>query len=286
MKTNTDYLGIDVSKTKLHLGDEQRFLQEVTNDVDGIRRLVDFARKRNPEVVIVEATGGYETLLVDSLHDAGIPVNVAQPGCVRHFARSIKVLAKTDSIDAMVIARFGAGTRPQPTPRSPENIRRFRALTHRREQTVEDRVREENRLESCRDTIVRKQIQASVRRLRKQELRLDTQIQELREADETLSRKATVMAQLKGVGDKTVNTLLAHLPELGTLSRQQIASLAGLAPHPKESGSWRGRRTIYEAELQFVEPCSWRQSPQRDGAPCSRSSTTGSAKTESPTNKL
>ena len=245
MKTDPIYLGIDVSKTKLHLASERRFLKEVTNGLKGIQRIVAFAKDRNPELVVVEATGGYETLLVDSLHDAGIAVHVAQPGCVRHFAQSIKVLAKTDSIDAIVIARFGAGTQPQPTPRTPVSIREFRALTHRREQIVEDRVREENRLESCRDVVVRKQIQANIRRLRKQEERLDTQIHERREADETLSRKAAVMSELKGVADKTTNTLLAHMPELGTVSRQQVASLAGLAPHPKESGSWRGRRTIY-----------------------------------------
>ena len=99
MKTNTGYLGIDVSKSKLHLASEQRFLQEVTNNVESIKRIVALAKKLKPELVIVEATGGYETLLVDALHDAGIAVNVAQPGCVRHFAKSSKVLAKTDNID-------------------------------------------------------------------------------------------------------------------------------------------------------------------------------------------
>ncbi len=245
MKNNTEYFGIDVSKSKLHLASEKSFLREFTNCMKGIKDLLQLLKQLPTGMVVVEASGGYESLVVDALHDAGMEVSVAQPGCVRHFAMSLKVLAKTDAIDARVIARFGAGTHPQPTPQTPKNIRKFRALSNRREQIIEDRVREQNRLESCADETIRRSLKASIKRLQKTEKKLDDQLHELRNADEELKKKASILLDQRGVGEVTANTLLAHLPELGTASREQIAALCGVAPHANESGKWKGKRRIY-----------------------------------------
>jgi len=118
-------------------------------------------------------------------------------------------------------------------------------LRDRREQIVQDRVREQNRLETCPDPDMAKQIRQSIRRLQNQEKKLDKQIEQHLKEDPQLSAKADTMTAVKGVGDKTAATLLAHLPELGHVGRQQIAALAGLAPHPRDSGQWKGKRRIF-----------------------------------------
>ena len=245
MKTQTSYLGIDVSKRKLHLGSTNQFMGEFENDVIGHQKLIERLVALKPVSIVLEASGGYERPVCDALQDAGLPVTVAQPGCVKHYAKSIKVLAKTDKIDAQMIARFAEGTKPAPTPKTPENIRRFRAVCDRRTQIVADRVREGNRLETCADRDMAKHIQANLQRLLEMEKELDQQIDHMLESEEDLQRKAQAMTAQKGVGVKTASALLAHLPELGSLSRQQVASIAGVAPHPRESGTWKGKRRIY-----------------------------------------
>lgn len=245
MKTQIAYYGIDISKTTLHLGSPEKFLAEFPNTPAGHKKLARYLKKCCATMVVLEASGGYERRLCEFLQSQLIDIYVAQPGCVRHFAKSIKVLAKTDRIDAQVIARFGQATRPSPTPPTPENVRHLRELSDRRGQVVEDRVRESNRLELVTNRGIAKQIRANITRLQKQEEQLEEQIEQLRNQDEELKQKSKVMMQLKGVGEKTANVLLAHLPELGQLTRQQIAALAGLAPYTRESGAWKGKRTIY-----------------------------------------
>lgn len=160
------YLGIDVSKTTLHIANPDKFLKEVENTPKGHQRIVNMIRKLKHQVhVIVEASGGYERDLAETLWEAGITVTISQPSWVRYFAKSLGVLAKTDTIDAKVIATFGQATNPSPSSPTPENVRKIRALSDRREQVVEDRVREGNRLEACRDDIVKEQIQDSLNRL-------------------------------------------------------------------------------------------------------------------------
>jgi len=245
MKTLTSYLGIDVSKRKLHLGSTEKFLGEFENNPVGHQKLIKRLVALRPICLVLEASGGYERQVCDAMQDAGLPITVAQPGCVKHFAKSIKVLAKTDKIDSQVIARFAEATKPQPTPKTPENIRKFRALCDRRTQIVEDRVRESNRLETCADPAMAKHIQANLQRLLKMEKKLDKQIAKTLESENDFQRKIQAMTKQKGVGVQTASILLAHLPELGTLSRQQVAAIAGLAPHPRESGNWKGKRRIY-----------------------------------------
>jgi len=245
MKTQTSYLGIDVSKRTLHLANVEKLIGEFENGPTGYQKIIKIVKASDYVHIVLEASGGYERAACEAFQAAGLTVVVAQPGCVRHFAKSIKVLAKTDAIDAKVIARFGQATKPSPTPPTPENIKKLRALTDRRTQVVEDRVRESNRLELCVEKTIVKQINASIKRLLKIEKELDLAIKALLEEDTEFCRKASVLMQQKGVGEKTACALLSHLPELGSLTRQQVAALAGLAPHARESGSWKGKRSIY-----------------------------------------
>lgn len=239
------YLGIDVGKNDLHLGATHKFLRQFNNTAAGHRTLIDKVKPMKPKLIAIEASGGYERDLVDALHDADLPVAVVQPACVRHFAKSGKVLAKTDAIDAQVIARFAEAQQPRLTEPTPQSVRKLRALRDRRQQIVEDRVREQNRLETCADRAIAKHLRASIRRLEAQEKKFDQQIAAHIKSDPQLNEKADTMTSLKGVGEQTVATLLAHMPELGQLDRQQIAALAGLAPHPRESGKWKGKRRIF-----------------------------------------
>lgn len=241
----TAYLGIDVAKKDFCLATSQKSLRVLANTNEGFHTLIELLKKYDQPHVILEASGGYERALTDALHDAGITVSVVQPGCVRHFAKSLKVLAKTDAIDATVLARFGEATHPQPTEKTPPATRRLRALADRRTQLVEDRVREKNRHGICPDRAIATEIRRRIKQLTTLIEKLDQQVQELIAEEEDLLTKATVLQTATGVGTQTACILLAHFPELGTLSRQAVAAIAGVAPHPQESGKWVGKRRIY-----------------------------------------
>lgn len=245
MKANTSYLGIDTGKKHLHLGSPDRCIAVFDNNPAGHRQLIRRIQSLGPQLIAIEASGGYERSVVQAMQDVELPVAVVAPGCVRHFAKSAKVLAKTDAIDARVIAQYARAHRPKPTDKTPESARKLRALRDRREQLVQGRVREENRLEACPDRTIAKQLRASIKRLNQQTDKIDRQIADHIRRDEPLNAKANAMTRVKGVADQTAATLPACLPELGTLNRQQAAALVGVAPHPRESGNHKGRRRIY-----------------------------------------
>lgn len=242
---NPVYLGIDVSKKSLDLANSNRYLGRFDNTTTGHRQLRDRIRALSPTLVALEATGGYERPVTEMLLDADLAVAVVQPTCVRHFARSLKLHAKTDPIDAQLIARFAKATEPTPAVKADPDAVRLRALRDRRRQIVEDRVREQSRLESCADRQIQAELRRSIKRLARIEAQLDEQIDQCIQASAKLHAKAEALQQSKGVGRQVAATLLAHLPELGTVNRQQIAALAGLAPYARESGRWRGKRTIF-----------------------------------------
>ena len=242
---STVYLGIDVAKKDFCVANSQKALRVLANTNEGFRLLIELLQKYEQPHVILEASGGYERVLTDAIHDAGITVSVVQPGCVRHFAKSLKVLAKTDAIDATVIARFGEATSPKPSEKTPPATRRLRALSDRRTQLVEDRTREKNRLGCCPDRLIATEIKRRIKQLSGLIEKLDQQVQELIAEEADLAAKANTLQTATGVGTQTASILLAHLPELGTLTRQATAAIAGLAPHPQESGSWTGKRRIY-----------------------------------------
>jgi transposase len=246
MATSAVYVGIDVAKATLDVGSSKRLLlRQVANTSVGHRQVIDYLRGMPVEVIAIESTGIYGMELVRALILAGLPVAVVQPGRVRYFARSLSILAKTDAIDALVLARFAEATKPRLYALPPANLTRLRALSDRRDQVVEDRVREQNRLEACRDAVITKDLNTSITRLENAEATLDQAIAAVIDEDPALKAKSDLLQNESGIGAQTATILLAQLPELGTVNRQEIGALAGIVPYDRSSGTSDGKRHIY-----------------------------------------
>jgi transposase len=246
MKTHTIpqnpvYIGVDVAKATLALHGA-RMPAEVSNDGDGHRRLL---RALPPGAhVVLEATGGYERALVLALHDAQVALSVLNPRQVRDFARAQGRLAKTDKIDAAVLAAFGACMRPSPdTPPKPAEVA-LAELVSRREQMLAWRVAEQNRAAHHRLANVRAQAKSLAKTLEKEIKRLETWISEAMETDSALKSRYDRLQQVQGVGPVVAASLLGQIPELGTLDRCKTAALVGVAPFNCDSGPQRGQRHI------------------------------------------
>jgi transposase len=239
-------IGIDVSKERLEVAYGPTEVRSVDNTPSGIAQIAKRLRELPVDLVVLEATGCYSQAVADALAVAGHRVAVVQPGRIKQYARSQGLRAKTDRIDARLIAQYGRHTEDLVfhQPPSPA-LKRLRALVDRRDQLVEDRVREDNRLEACGDSTVRKLLQQSIARLKKQVAALEKQIVAVIAADAGFAAKAAVARQVTGIGPATVACLLAHLPELGYVNRQEVAALAGLAPYNNDSGPHQGKRSIY-----------------------------------------
>ena len=246
MATSAVYVGIDVAKATLDVGSSKRLLlRQVANTSVGHRQVIDHLRSMPVEVIAIESTGIYGMELVRALILAGLPVAVVQPGRVRYFARSLSILAKTDAIDALVLARFAEATKPRLYALPPANLARLRALSDRRDQVVEDRVREQNRREACRDAVITKDLNTSITRLENAEATLDQAIAAVIDEDPALKAKSDLLQNESGIGAQTATILLAQLPELGTVNRQEIGALAGIVPYDRSSGTSDGKRHIY-----------------------------------------
>jgi len=246
MTTSTIYIGIDVAKATIDVGSSERLLlRKVPNADAGHRQVIEHLKGLSVGVIVIESTGIYAVALVRALLLAGLPVAVVQPGRARHFAKSVNIRAKTDAIDAVMLARFGEATKPRLYALPPANLERVRALSNRRDQVVEDRVREQNRLEACQDAGIAKELTKSITRLEKAEGQLDKKIATAIDEDPILKAKSDVMQEVPGVGRQTAAILLAHLPELGEINRQEISALAGVAPYDHASGTHDGGRHIY-----------------------------------------
>lgn len=250
MTTSGIYIGIDISKSTLEVATSERRLVEVPNTSAGHVRLLERLRQQPVACVVIESTGIYGHELVRALHAAGYPVAVVQPGRVRHFALSRNLLAKTDRLDAVMLARFGAEVKPRlwEKPRAP--VERLRAINDRRSQVIDDRVREEGRLEACRDERIAKDLRASIKRLKKAEQQLDRETTTLIAADADMAAMSAALQEETGVGPQTAAVLLSQLPELGKVNRQQISALAGVAPYDHSSGPKEGRRRIFGGKSQ------------------------------------
>lgn len=196
------------------------------------------------ELVVLEATGGYEALTVAKLAAAAIPVVVVNPRQVRDFAKSLGRLAKTDVIDARVLALFGERVRPVIRSLKDEQTRALEGLLARRRQLLEMMVAEQNRLMHARGE-VRQSIEQTIAFLRKQLKRLDRDLDDAIQASPLWRKKEALYRGVPGVGPQMTATLLACLPELGQLNRREISALVGIAPFNRDSGTLRGRRTIY-----------------------------------------
>lgn len=237
------YAGVDVAKKSLALrwqGQDQEFANDAPSHAQIIRQL---ARAERPHVVL-EASGGYERPLVRSLHAAGLAVSVVEPGRVRAFARAQGRRAKTDPIDAGVLQAFGAALQPAATAPETPAQQELAAWALRRRQLLEFSTAEKNRSAHYDEAVMQRQAKAILTLLERQLQQCEKAIATLLAADPELTRKAARLQQVPGVGFVTAATLLADLPELGTLSDESVAALAGVAPFNRDSGPWAGTRRI------------------------------------------
>jgi len=237
--------GIDVAKLRLDVAvrpSGERLT--VSNASRGISRLVNLLKREQPECVVLEATGGYELKLLERLLAEGLPAVVVNARQVREFARATGRLAKTDAIDADVLAHYAEALKPEQRTLPDLKTRELRALLGRRRQLLGIVVAEGNRAAHAID-VVKRGIAATVRCLEKQIAALDRELARLIREFPAWREKAEVLRSVPGVGAVTSATLIAELPELGTLNRKQIAALVGVAPFNRDSGTLRGRRTIW-----------------------------------------
>jgi len=237
-------IGIDVSKDQLDVTTPDG-ARQWPNAPDGHRQLVKQLAKWSLESIILEATGGYERAVVAELAAAGLPVVVVNPRQVRDFARATGQLAKTDAIDAEVLAQFGRAVRPEQRPLASEKQLKLQQQLARRRQLVGMLTAESNRSEQVTDRLVRKTINAVRATIKSQINQLDDQLQQTLEETPAWREKENLLRSVPGVGPQTALALLADLPELGTCSRQQIAALVGVAPLNRDSGRRRGKRMIW-----------------------------------------
>lgn len=239
------FVGIDVAKRTwdLHVLGGPRTLTVAADD-DGLRKLLEELAPRGRCLIVIEATGGYERRLAGELLAAGHDVATVNPRQVRDFARGLGRLAKTDRLDARTLAEFAEKVRPRPNEKVPENRAELDALVLRRRQLVATRTAERNRREATEAKLARKSIDHVLDLLRKEIAKLDAAIVRLIAADDDWRRKSEIVESTPGVGAVTGATLVAELPELGNLNRQEIASLVGLAPFNHDSGSYVGKRRI------------------------------------------
>jgi len=239
----TIHTGLDIAKLNLQLHLAGR-LYDLPNTAAGHRRLLKLLASRPGVQVVCEATGGYEREVVAVLQQASVPVSVLNPARVRHFARAAGQRAKTDHIDAAVLSAYGQALQPKPTAPRTEQEQQLAELVRRRVQVLEILVAQRQQAERLTVTALRRQAQSLARRLERDLVQIEGQLKALRTHAIVLDERVQKLEAITGVGTITALGVLAELPELGTLNRRQAAALAGLAPHPRESGQWHGRRSI------------------------------------------
>lgn len=238
-------IGIDVSKDRLdvHVRPTSEAFA-VSRDGEGLAALCDRLTALAPGLVALEATGGYETVAAAALAGAGLPVVVVNPGQVRSFARALGRRAKTDPIDAAIIAHFAEATAPEIRPMPDEATQMLADLVARRRQIVEMMGSERQRLRRMSIARVRRSIERLIRALEKELADLDRDIDDAVRGSPAWREAEDLLSSVPGVGPVVSRSLLAELPELGRLDRKKIAALAGLAPFTRQSGTWRGKSFI------------------------------------------
>ena len=238
----SSYIEIDVSKDRLDvavLGEKQAW--QVDNTCKGIGELVAWMLEVQPELIVVEATGGYQRSVVDALFHAGLSVAVVNPARVRQFARACGLLAKTDKLDAFVLAVFGQRVQPKRYEGKSEAEKQLSALLVRRKQLEEMLKAEQNRLRTISPSL-RGSVERIIALLKEEKKRLEEQIQQFLKEQKAWQEQREILGSAPGVGMVTTATLLADLPELGKMDRKKIAALVGVAPMNYDSGKKRGYR--------------------------------------------
>jgi transposase len=238
----SSYVGIDVSKSRLDVavqGEEREW--QMDNTQAGIAKLAQQMQELQPALIVVEATGGYQRAVVEGLFQAGLPVAVVNPARVRQFARACGLLAKTDKLDAQVLAEFGQRVQPRRYEGKSEAEKQLSALLVRRKQLEEMLKAEQNRLKTIAPSL-RGSVERIIAVLKEEKKQLDEQIREGMQQQKAWQEQSEILRSAPGVGPVTTATLLAELPELGKMDRKKIAALVGVAPMNYDSGRKRGYR--------------------------------------------
>jgi transposase len=246
------FAGVDVSKDRLDVclrwnGPESHQKEEafvLAYDDSGIDALLSRLLEGPTVLVVLEATGGFERRVVGALAAAGLPVVVINPPQVRDFARATGTLAKTDRIDASILARFAEAVRPTPKPLPDPEIRALQAIVARRRQLLGMLAAENNRLSSAPKAVA-KRIKAHIRWLQKELSRTEGDLETAIESSPALGENEALLRSVPGVGPVLASTLLAGVPELGTLTHKRVAALVGVAPLNRDSGTLRGHRSVW-----------------------------------------
>jgi transposase len=279
MTATPTYVDMDVAKNRLDIAMRPSGeCQQVGNDERGIR-YVDFRLRKVvcPTLVILEATGGLEQPVAAALAVAGLPVAVVNPRQVRDFAKAVGKLAKTDTLDAKVLAHFAESVRPEPRPLPDEQAQLLSATLLRRRQIIAMITSEENRLSTAPKPI-RRRIEVHLRWLRKELERTNEELEQIVQESPIWREKAALLRSVPGVGPTLSVTLLAELPELEHLNRKKLAALVGVAPVNRDSGTLRGVRTIWGGGAQALGQSSiWQLCAPCASTRLSRCSTRGCA---------
>lgn len=239
------FIGIDVSKETLEFATYPRGeSKSVAYDDTSIESLVTRWRELRPTLIVLEATGGFERLISRALTSAELPFTIVNPRHVRNFARAIGQLAKTDRMDALILARYGEAVRPAIRPLPDEATQELKALTTRRRQIIEMIVAEKNRLHSA-SKAVKKRIAAHLRWLEAELGRANKDLDQAIRQSPIWKDNEDLLQSVPAIGPTVSRTLMAELPELGKLNRKQIAALVGVAPFNRDSGKFKGRRSIW-----------------------------------------
>jgi transposase len=246
LESEGPYVGIDVSKDQLDIavrpdGD----IWSMPNDASGITEVVQRLAQLHPKLVVLEATGGLQMPVAAALASAGLPLSMVNPRQVRDFARATGRLAKTDRLDAQVLAHFAEAVRPTPYPLPDAQTQELTALLTRRHQVVEMLTAEKNRRRATRSEAVRQRVQDHIHWLEQELADLDDDLERTLRESPLWREKDNLLRSVPGIGRVVSITLLADLPELGTLSRHQIAALVGVAPLNRDRGRFRGKRTVW-----------------------------------------
>jgi transposase len=249
------FVGIDVSKSwvDVHVRPAGSAFR-CPIDSEGLAELARRLRPLAPRLIVMEASGGYEGLVAVSLAEAGLPVAIVNPRQVRKFAEALGQLAKTDAIDARVIAHFAEAIRPPSRPIPDPMMSQMQELLARRRQLIVMINAEKQRLARAESAITQRSHKAMLRNLEGERARIDRAIDKLVQHSPLWCRKLDLLTSVPGVGDVVARTLLAELPELGSVDRHQIAALAGVAPFSRDSGRKRGKRFIRAGRVQVRAP--------------------------------
>ena len=272
------FIGIDVAKDRLdvHLRPSGEAFA-VARDGEGLAQLVERLQALAPHLVAMEATGGYETIVASALAAARLPLAVVNPRQIRDFARATGKLAKTDRIDAAVIAHFAEAVRPPARPIADAQAQALGELVARRRQVIEMIVAERNRRRRATQRRVLRAIERHLELLQTELSELDHDIDSAIRNSPAWQADADLLASVPGIGPATLRTLIAELPELGRLDRRKIAALVGVAPINRDSGTLRGRAPSPAAAPRCAPPSLWRPWSPAAPIPSSPSTTSNSA---------